>query len=639
VPQTHEPAAEAEVDFHDLWVLLRGVKTKTALFTMRLSCSARAAHRASLSQGQEAFLEGHVYAFDRLGGVPTDKIRYDNLKPAVSRVLFGRTRVETQRWVAFRSTYGFDAFYCQPGHEGSHEKGGVEGEGGRFRRNHCVPMPRVDSIAELNALLEACDDADDARRVGNRATNVGQNWAIERPLLRPLLRPLPDEPFDTTLTLTPRVDRYAQVMVRCCQYSVPARFIGHRVRVKLSSTTVRVFDRDILVAEHERAVGKGVQVLELDHYLEILLRKPGALPGATALVQARAAGVFTAVHEAFWAAARKELGDPAGTRALIEVLLLHRHLDRHAVLAGITAALSVGSTSADVVAVEARKVAQQHGAAEPEADTPRRAERVVSLTERRLARCPRMTGRCRQWITMTSCWLEDRRDRPPRGHRAGRDRGDRTGLSDAAAAHHPGPVRRDRSRIRAGAAVLLGFPGRAGDGRVRRPGPSPRRTTRARGRLPAAQAAVGVPVRREPGDQPRGDRTAGHLRLGQGRTPTLLDRRLGHRDDAPTDRVGHPGRRVRLPGPTSNPAVGSPLPISPERPNRNRLPPRPSVPPLPRPTHSPQTKRLAHGYGPGSCAPSSTPTRPSGPAKSRPQPRSARSSAAAPGPSATRWPR
>jgi hypothetical protein len=58
--------------------------------------------------------------------------------------------------------------------------------------------------------LEAWDDADDARRVGNRTTNVGQDWAIERPLLRPL----PDEPFDTTLTLTPRVDRYAQVMAR-----------------------------------------------------------------------------------------------------------------------------------------------------------------------------------------------------------------------------------------------------------------------------------------------------------------------------------------------------------------------------------------------------------------------------------------
>jgi transposase len=380
VPQTHPPAVEGEVDFHDLWVILRGIKTKTALFTMRLSFSGRAAHRASVSQGQEAFLESHVYAFDRLGGVPLDKIRYDNLKPAVSRVLFGRNRVESDRWVTFRSHYGFDSFYCRPGHEGSHEKGGVEGEGGRFRRNHCVPMPVVDSIEELNALLEAADDADDARRIGNRANGVGTDWAFEKTLLRPL----PAEPFDTALTLTPRVDRYAQVMVRCNQYSVPARFIGHRLRVKLSASAVTVFDRNTVVARHRRAIGKGVKVLELDHYLEILLRKPGALPGATALVQARAAGLFTTTHDAFWAAARKALGDSAGTRALIEVLLLHRHLDHGDLVAGIAAAVSVGSVHADVVAVEARKAAQQRGAAAPPVEATPRGRRVVSLTERRL---------------------------------------------------------------------------------------------------------------------------------------------------------------------------------------------------------------------------------------------------------------
>ena len=66
----------------------------------------------------------------------------------------------------------------------------------------------------------------------------------------------------------------------------------------------------------------------LDHYLEMLARKPGALPGATALVQARRAGAFTAAHEAFWAAARTAHGDAAGTRELVEVLLLHRHLAR-----------------------------------------------------------------------------------------------------------------------------------------------------------------------------------------------------------------------------------------------------------------------------------------------------------------------
>jgi hypothetical protein len=324
-------------------------------------------------------MESHVHAFERLGGVPLEQIRYDNLRPAVSRVLFGRSRVESDRWVAFRSHYGFDAFYCQPGHEGSHEKGGVEGEGGRFRRSHCVPMPAVDSIDELNALVEQWDDADDRRRIGNRAMSVGHDWAFERQLLRPL----PAEPFDTALTLIPRVDRYAQVMVRCCQYSVPARFIGHRVRVKLSASAVTVYDRNTVVARHQRAAGKGAKVLDLDHYLEILLRKPGALPGAAALVQARASGVFTPAHDAFWAAARKALGDSAGTRALVEVLLLHRYLEHADVLAGVSAALAVGSVSADVAAVEARKAAQQRGVQLPSAPAPHR-QHVISLTRRRL---------------------------------------------------------------------------------------------------------------------------------------------------------------------------------------------------------------------------------------------------------------
>jgi transposase len=384
VPQTHLPGAEAEVDFHDLWVVLAGVKVKTALFTMRLSFSGRAAHRAFATQGQEAFLEGHVYSFERLGGVPVEKIRYDNLNSAVKQVLFGRSRQENERWIAFRSHYGFEAWYCQPGHEGSHEKGGVEGEGGRFRRNHCVPMPVVDSIDELNALLVAADDADDHRRIANRSNSVGQDWEVEKLSLHPVA----EESFDTTLTLTPRVDRYAQVMVRCNQYSVPARFIGHRLRVKLSASAVTVYDRSTVVARHQRAVGKGAKVLDLDHYLEILARKPGALPGATALAQARAAKVFTAEHDAWWSIARKAHGDAGGTRALVEVLLLHRHLDRADVVAGISAALSVGSTNVDVVALEARRAAERHVGAGSTIDADvvvlaaRRAAPLVAVAER-----------------------------------------------------------------------------------------------------------------------------------------------------------------------------------------------------------------------------------------------------------------
>jgi hypothetical protein len=135
--------------------------------------------------------------------------------------------VESERWVFFRSWYGFEAFYCEKGLAGAHEKGGVEGAGGRFRRTHPVPVPTVDSLAELNERLAAYDEADDARRIANRATTVGRDFAAEAPLLRAL----PGEPFEPGLTLTPRVDRYAQVMVRQCRYPVPVRLIGRRVRV------------------------------------------------------------------------------------------------------------------------------------------------------------------------------------------------------------------------------------------------------------------------------------------------------------------------------------------------------------------------------------------------------------------------
>ena len=158
VPQTHAPGAEAEVDFADLWVdPARGEDEDCSCSRCGCRTRARRCTGRSPPRARRRSWKGTSTRSSQLGGVPTVHIRYDNLKSAVSRVLFGRNRVESERWVAFQSHYGFDAFYCQPGVDGAHEKGGVEGEGGRFRRNHCVPMPKVDSLAELNELLAAAD--------------------------------------------------------------------------------------------------------------------------------------------------------------------------------------------------------------------------------------------------------------------------------------------------------------------------------------------------------------------------------------------------------------------------------------------------------------------------------------------------
>ncbi|MFJ5851288.1 IS21 family transposase [Streptomyces sp. NPDC092903] len=359
VPQTHKPGAEAEVDFGDVTVKLAGELVTCYLFAFRLSYPGKAVHRIFASAGQEAFFEGHVHALNVLGGVPTGKVRYDNLRAAVAQVLgLSRRRVEAERWTAFRSHYGLEAFYCQPGIRGAHEKGGVEGQIGWFRRNHLVPVPEVATLAELNAMIDRWDQEDDARRIRSRPRTIGEYFAAEQPLLAPL----PEEPFETGRLSTPRVDRYSQICVRMNRYSVPVRLIGRTVRVMLHASELVVYDGREEVARHERLIARGATRLELDHYLEALIRKPGALPGATALDQARAAGRFTPIHDSWWQAAVKAHGEREGTRALIEVLLLSRHLPHEHLITGLAAALKTGALTADAVALEARKAAD----AEPE---------------------------------------------------------------------------------------------------------------------------------------------------------------------------------------------------------------------------------------------------------------------------------
>lgn len=349
IAQEHPPGAEAEVDFGEFEILLAGGVVKVWMFVMRLSCSGKAFHVAYGNQAQETFLTGHVAAFEHFGGVP-GRIRYDNLKPAVTRVLKGRDRTESDRFIALRSHYGFDSFFCIPGKQGAHEKGGVEGEIGRFRRRHLVPLPKITTLVELAELIAAGDTTDDDRVITGRATTVGAAFAAEQPTLLPL----PQEVFDPRVVESRRVDQRARVSIRQCHYSVPARYVGRRLIVRLGATRVEVLDANTVVATHTRAIGRYVQVLALDHYLEVLARKPGAFPGATVLAQAKAAGTFTRSHQAYWNACRAARGDAGGTRALIEVLLAHRTLPAAALMAAMDTAVTSGALDPQVVIIEAR---------------------------------------------------------------------------------------------------------------------------------------------------------------------------------------------------------------------------------------------------------------------------------------------
>jgi len=346
VPLTHEPGQEAEVDWYEAEVDFPWGRQRVYFFQMRACFSGREFHRAFPRQTQRAFFEGLVAALEYFRGVFAI-LRFDNLKSAVAMVLRGRRRKEADRFVALRSHYLFDSEFCQVGLKGAHEKGGVEGGVGRFRRNNLVPVPSAESFDDLNRqLLEHCA-RDDVRRVDGRQQTVTDDWAREREVLRPL----PTEPFPTAEVGISEVDSKGRVCLRTNRYSVPIRLAGLRVEHRLGAMELELVHNGQVVARHERLQDRWSQRLELDHYLELLWHKPGALSRSLPLRQARECGRWPTEYDELWAHLRVRYGEAEGTKHLLEVLLMHRDAEADEVHTAVELALEYGCYDSAAIAV------------------------------------------------------------------------------------------------------------------------------------------------------------------------------------------------------------------------------------------------------------------------------------------------
>ena len=312
VPQSYAWGSEAQVDWYEAWADLGGERTKLQVFSMRSMASGAAFHRAYPRATQQAFLEAHELAFRYFGGV-FRRLRFDNLKAAVQRILRGFRREETARFIAFRSHWRFEAVFCTPG-EG-HEKGGIEGEAGYFRRNHWVPVPVAKDLDELNQqLLDSCRD-DAQRKIAGREQTVGQAMMAEREHLLALA----EENFDLAEVSFPKVDGLGRVRVRTNFYSVPAR-PGTEIEARVHASHVELRQDGRCVARHERCYSQQQEILDLEHYLDVLEHKPGALAGSKPLEQWRQHGRWPLSFDRIWQRLMHRNGRQDGTRDMIELL-------------------------------------------------------------------------------------------------------------------------------------------------------------------------------------------------------------------------------------------------------------------------------------------------------------------------------
>lgn len=341
VPQCYGPGQEAQVDWYEACADVGSERLRLQVFSMRAMFSGAAFHFAFTHATQQAFLEAHELAFAYFGGV-FGCLRYDNLSSAVKRILRGHQREQNERFIAFRSHWGFTAQFCNPA--AGHEKGGVEGEVGFFRRNHWVPLPQVESLVVLNAGLRQACLHDQERRIGERSQRVGVLlWQEKSHLL-----PLASEGFDLSEVSFAQVDGQGCVKVRTNRYSTPLR-VGSQVQVKVRAAQVEIWQEGRLAARHPRCYGRGQQILELEHYLDVLGYKPGALAGSIPLAQWREQGRWPRSFDQLWQSLQARHGAGEGTKEMIGLLRLGRRCGYERLQQTIESALALGCTDAAAV--------------------------------------------------------------------------------------------------------------------------------------------------------------------------------------------------------------------------------------------------------------------------------------------------
>jgi hypothetical protein len=146
-------------------------------------------------------------------------------------------------------------------------------------------------------------------------------------------------------------------------YSVP-RKPGSIVEARAYSSLIEFHHEGERIAQHQRSYGRAEQVLDLEHYLEVLERKPGALRGSRPLAQWRAQGRWPASYDRLWEAMSLRHGRQGGTRAMVAVVRMGREFGYAKLEACVSQALKLGST--DIAAIRHLLMSDQlqHAAAE-----------------------------------------------------------------------------------------------------------------------------------------------------------------------------------------------------------------------------------------------------------------------------------
>ena len=319
VPLDHPPGHRCEADFGHIHVDFPDGRRLVPVLVLTWSYSNAPFALALPTERAEAVLHGMAEAFTFFGGVPKE-VWWDNPTTVATHIGRGRERTVHPRYTALASHFTFAPRFCLPATP--QEKPRVENRVKDLERMWATPVPRVNSLDELNGHLRRCCVAARERTCGSNAETVGTRFA--RDLAAAL--PVPARAFEACVIQPGSVDKYQTVGFDGNRYSVPRRWAFRPVTVKGFVDRVEVVADHHTVATHARSYATGERVLDPLHFLALLPTKPAALDHAPVYRDWVLPPGFAGLRRELEA----RLGARAGVRHFIRVLqLLARHpLDR-----------------------------------------------------------------------------------------------------------------------------------------------------------------------------------------------------------------------------------------------------------------------------------------------------------------------
>jgi transposase len=334
IPLSFEPGEVMQVDWCEVKICLRGHIWKVPVFCAVLPYSYAIFAMVLPDMKTPCFMEGHVKAFESFGGVP-QRVFYDNLKTAVGSGT-GKNAVKQERFKMMEAHYSFEAVFMNA--EAGNEKGAVENLCGLIRQVAFTPIPKGDSLREIQEHVERkCLDYIRFHKIKDRKHPIVDMYDEERPCLNLL----PVKPFDAYTATEAVVGTDLTFRFESTKYSLPMEYVGKTVTVHAFPYRLDVWYRGMLICSHNRTFIKGEDQYLPEHYLPLLEMRPRAAGNAAPIKY----GVLPRELDTF----RKTCAAKDKYAQLAGILMIGRNTDAQSLLQAVDYANKTGIPTIDKV--------------------------------------------------------------------------------------------------------------------------------------------------------------------------------------------------------------------------------------------------------------------------------------------------